>query len=135
MVHFSRSEDYAVIFVNTLTASYKKRFIPLSKIAKTNSLSLLFLRNIASRLRAAGIVKAIEGKNGGYALAKNPKMIALGKVIEASCGRSLFSCCQQTKDGKCHSTLCPHGFSLRRLQNKFLENIYNLTLSEVANHA
>lgn len=133
MIRFSRSEDYAVILVGELSEHFEKGLVSLSRIAKNKKLSLLFLRNIAHDLRKANIVTAVEGKNGGYKLTKNPNSIQLGEIIKAVAKRPLFSCCQNTKDGKCHTSTCSHGFSLQRLNNQFLEKIYTMKLSEVAN--
>ncbi|MBI4079302.1 MAG: Rrf2 family transcriptional regulator [Candidatus Levybacteria bacterium] len=135
MMHVSRSEDYALILVQSLTKAYKKRLIPLSEIAKKHNLSLLFLRNIAASLKRVGFITAIEGRKGGYKLLKDPKSIQLGNIIEASSKKTFLSCCQKTKDGKCQAKTCPHGFSLRRLQNQFLEQIYHIKLSEITKNA
>lgn len=135
MIRFAKSEDYALILVQSLTNAYKKRLVPLSEIAKANHLSLLFLRNIAASLKKTGFITAIEGKNGGYKLTKDPQSIQLGNIIEASSKKTFFSCCQKTKDGKCQAKTCPHGFSLRRLQNQFLEKVYLIKLSEVTKNA
>ncbi len=133
MIRFSRSEDYAIILVNELANYFGERYVSLSDIAKKNNLSILFLRNIAQDLRRVHIIEAVEGKNGGYKLAKHPSKILLGKIIEAVAKKPLFSCCQNTRDGKCRAHACPHGFSLRRLNNEFIEKIYKLNLNQLFN--
>lgn len=131
MIRFSRSEDYAVILVNELVSRFEQRLVSLSEVARKHNLSILFLRNIAQDLRRASIIEAMEGKNGGYKLVRHPSKIQLGNIIEAVVKRPLFSCCQDTRDGKCHANKCSHGFSLRRLSNEFLEKIYHLNLSQL----
>lgn len=131
MIRFSKREDYAVILVDTLAQNFDKRFVPLSEVARRYRISLLFLRNIALDLRRAGLITAIEGKKGGYKLTKHPRDIRLGEVMKAFVKEQpLFSCCQNTTDGKCSISSCPHGFSLRRLSNEFMEKIANLSLAE-----
>ena len=130
MIRFSRREDYAVILISKLAQNYNKRLVPLSEVAKEHKISLFFLRNVAAELRLAGLVKAAEGKNGGYTLSKKPRHIYFGEIIKALSKEPIFSCCQETKDGKCAAS-CPHGFSLRRLNNAFLENISGLTLDQL----
>lgn len=130
MVHFSKKEDYAVILLNKLAAAYKKKLVPLSEIAKEYNISLLFLRNIALDLRRARIINAVEGRDGGYRLIRSPKQVTIGEIIKAISHRQLFSCCQNTPDGKCVVRSCPHGFSLKRLNNKFLEKISGFTLDQ-----
>lgn len=131
MITFSKREDYGMILMTELVSEFGKRLIPLSLVAKKHSIPLLFLRNIASDLRQAGFIKAVEGKNGGYALAKNPSTIQFGKVMEVLAKKSLFSCCRNTKDGKCKAELCRHGFSPRRLANEFFEGVYKKSFAEI----
>ena len=82
MIRLSRREDYAVILVNKLATEYNKRLVPLSEIAKEYNISLLFLRNLANELRSAGLIKAVEGKLGGYYLSKDAKKIKMGDILE-----------------------------------------------------
>lgn len=118
-----------------LLKAKERRVVPLSYVAKTHYIPLLFLRNIANDLRSAGLIKALEGKKGGYTFAKDPKTITFGEVLEVLSCKPIFSCCQNTKDGHCHVNLCPHGFSPRRLANEFLKKIYTKSLAEVVENA
>lgn len=123
-----------MILITELLENFEKKLISLSVVAKKHGIPVFFLRNIASDLRRAGFIKASEGKNGGYGLSKNPSTIQFGKVMEVLAQKPLFSCCQNTKDGKCKAELCRHGFSPRRLANEFFEGIYNKTLEEIVHH-
>ncbi len=131
MIQVSKKEDYAIILLNELIDAVKSKPLPLSEVAQKHQLSILFLRKIALLLRNAGIIRAIEGKQGGYLLAKKPEDIQLGKVLESLSTKSLFSCCQDTKDGKCSVKTCPHGLSIRRVNNQLLEKIYTLSLKDL----
>lgn len=124
-----------MILMTEFVKEFGNRLVPLSEISRMHNIPLLFLRNIAADLRRAGFIKAVEGKNGGYALAKNPKEIQFGKVIEVLSKRPVFSCCQETNDGRCHVNLCPHGFSPRRIANEFLESVYDKSFVEVVSNA
>ena len=136
MITFSKREDFGMILMIELGSSFnKKQIVPLSLVSKKHNVPLFFLRNIASDLRRAGFIRAIEGKNGGYILAKDPSRIQFGKVIEALAKKPLFSCCRNTKNGRCSVDLCPHGFSPRRLANEFFESIYKKSFAEVVLHA
>lgn len=130
MIRFSRKEDYGVLLISELVKNYNKRLVPLSIIAKKHKISLLFLRNVASDLRLAGLITAVEGKHGGYKVSKDPKTIYFGEIMQAFSKEPVFSCCQDTKDGKCKGS-CPHGFSLSRLNNIFLEKMARLTLDKL----
>lgn len=135
MIKFSRREDYAVILVNKLAKEYQKRLVPLSEVAREYNISVLFLRNLANDLRVAGIIKAIEGKSGGYYIEKNPKQIKMGDILKVFSKESIFQCCPTGSKSKnkrhCpKEDFCEAGNIWRQLNKEFLEKIYNLSLQE-----
>lgn len=135
MIRFSRKEDYAVILVHELVENYKKRLVPLSEIAKEYNISLLFLRNLANELKHAGLIKAVEGKSGGYYIDKDPTFVKVGEVLQIFSKESLVRCCsalekKSTKTACSKESFCQPGYIWRKLNKEFLEKIYNLTLKE-----
>lgn len=135
MIRFSKREDYAIILVNELARQYKKRLVPLSEIARDYSISVLFLRNLAHDLKNAGIIKAVEGKTGGYYLLKDPQKLKMGNVLSIFSKNQLLECCNTTNDIG-HSRICPKqdhcitGNVWRRLNKEFIDKVYNLSLFE-----
>ncbi|HSA83793.1 MAG TPA: Rrf2 family transcriptional regulator [Patescibacteria group bacterium] len=135
MIRLSRREDYAVILVNALVEAYEKRLVPLSEIAKEFELSPLFLRNVAADLREAVVIKAVEGKNGGYSLTKNPDLLTMGDVLRPFSKDDVLTCC--SKEGKAdHHRICPQkdrcvaGNVWRKLNKELMDKVYALTLRE-----
>jgi Rrf2 family cysteine metabolism transcriptional repressor len=136
MIRFSRREDYSVILVNKLAENYKKRLVPLSEVAKEYNLSILFLRNLAAELRKRNIIKATEGKNGGYYLDKNPKQIKIGDILKIFSDKPILDCCVLGR-GKSQcpkEKYCEPGHVWRQLNKEFLERVYNLSLSDFINY-
>lgn len=148
MIRFSRREDYAVILVTTLAQNYGHGLVSLSEVAKSYKLSLLFLRNVANDLRNKGIVRAIEGKKGGYELSKNPKNLKMGEVLKAFSTESLLNCCSAFSEmdaslknvadhvkGKCpQEGFCRTGYIWRKMNREFLERISSLSIDEFMNY-
>lgn len=132
MIKLSRSEDYALVLVHALSKTYGKTLFPLSHIAKEYNLSLLFLRNIANTLRHAGVITAVEGKNGGYELAKDPDSIQMGEVLLLFTEESTLQCCGLGKvNGVCHKTgSCAPSMMLRKINQEFIDKISKLSLTE-----
>lgn len=134
MIKFSRKEDYAIILINKLAQEYNKRLIPLSEIAQEYSISLLFLRNLAQDMRRAGLIKATEGKAGGYCLTRNPQEIKMGDVLSIFAKNQLMECCPVNQ--KVHTRTCPKkdscvtGNVWRQLNKEFLDKIYNLSVTD-----
>lgn len=134
MIKFSRREDYAIILINKLAEEHDKRLVPLSEIAQEYSISLLFLRNLAQEMRRAGLIKAIEGKTGGYYLTREPQKIKMGEVLSIFSKNQLLECCPVNQ--KTHTRTCPKkdscvtGNVWRQLNKEFLDKIYNLSVIE-----
>ena len=54
-----------------------------AEIAKAESISPKYLEGILGQLKAAGLVLAERGKNGGYRLAREPGEIRMLEIVEA----------------------------------------------------
>lgn len=134
MIRFSRKEDYAIVIVGTLADAYEKRLIPLSEIAEEYAISFLFLRNLAGELRDAGIIKAVEGKKGGYYLTRDPSKIKMGDILGIFSDKQHLICCPAKRYGSAQR-MCPKekycyaGNIWRQLNKEFLDKIYNLSLT------
>lgn len=132
MIRFSRSEDYALILVNYLAKVYGKQHVPLSKIAREYKISILFLRNLANILRHGGIVGAIEGKNGGYYLDKDPKQLKIGEILALFPRDAMLECCSRgDATGTCDKVdFCDTGSIWRKLNKEFLDKVSRLSINE-----
>lgn len=142
MIHFSKKEDYAIILINKLAQNYNKRLVPLSEVANEYKISVLFLRNLAGQLRKKQIINAVEGKNGGYSLAKDPSRLTIGEILSVFSKKPMLDCCPldslpadrhgiKVKKIKCaKEDICKPGFIWRKLNQQFIEKIYNLNLVE-----
>lgn len=133
MIRFSRREDYAVILITKLAQNYNKRLVPLAEIAREYKISLLFLRNLANDLRRSGIIKAFEGKNGGYFLEKDPKKLLMKDVLSSFSKEPLLECCPTglNHKGKCSKvSFCQPGFIWRKINKDFIEKISNLSVEQ-----
>ena len=57
--------------------------VSLSDIAINQNIELNYLEQLFRKLRIAGIVKSIRGRNGGYIYAKDPVSISIKEVMHA----------------------------------------------------
>lgn len=130
MINLSKREDYAILFVTALAQQFGQKPIPLSSISKLSDISLPFLRQIALDLRHAGLLHAVEGKNGGYQLAKEPKKISLGDVVEAVDKKELISCCDPRGEHvcNCHEE---QEYLWRKLNRHYIKNYYRITFDRL----
>ena len=133
MIRFLRQEDYAIVVAGALAKAYKKRLVPLSEVAEEYDVSSLFLRNLAGQLRNAGVIKAVEGKNGGYYLAKDPRRIKMGQILGIFSRNRGLTCCSAHEKGS-RKRRCPKkkdclaGNTWRQLNKEFVDKVYGLSL-------
>tara|TARA_Y100000590_G_scaffold280302_1_gene314890 strand:- start:204 stop:611 length:408 start_codon:yes stop_codon:yes gene_type:complete len=74
---------YAVMALADM-ANFKENIpISLRDISLRQSISLLYLEQIFSKLKKNNIVKSVRGINGGYVLIKNPKQIKISEIFLA----------------------------------------------------
>lgn len=60
--------------------------VQLGEIARNQNLSLRYLEQLVMPLRSANLIKSVHGKHGGYYLARDPGLITINEIIEASIG-------------------------------------------------
>lgn len=134
MIHFSKQEDYAIVLLTKLAQNYNKRLIPLSEIANEYKISPLFLRNLAYVLTKNKIIKAKEGKNGGYFLGKDPKDLKVGEVLSIFEKRPMLDCCVLSNSKKKKSCskekICNVSIIWKKMNKEFLNKISNLTFND-----
>jgi Rrf2 family transcriptional regulator, cysteine metabolism repressor len=69
------------------------RLMRASEISRGEEISLKYLETILSTLRVAGLIVSERGKNGGYALARDPAKISLHEVLTPLEGEMGFVHC------------------------------------------
>ena len=60
-----------------------ERIVLLKDIAKRQEISERYLENIMRILVSNGLVTSVQGRNGGFSLAKKPSDIKLSQIIQA----------------------------------------------------
>jgi Rrf2 family transcriptional regulator, iron-sulfur cluster assembly transcription factor len=74
---------YAVMALADLAKFNSINPVSLRDISLRQSISLLFLEQIFSKLKKSSIVRSIRGTNGGYILNKQPIEIKLADILNA----------------------------------------------------
>ena len=89
----STRTKYGVMALLELALSYGKGPIQLKVIAERQDISIKYLEQLISILKAGGFVRSVRGSKGGYELAKPPGQVKLndcfncleGPVITVEC--------------------------------------------------
>jgi len=92
-MRLSTKGRYTTRAIVDLALNYQKGPVFLKDIAKRQEVSQRYLSQLVIPLEGAGLVKGIRGRRGGLILAKPPRQITLGQVIQISEGRISFEEC------------------------------------------
>lgn len=74
---------YAVNALTELSILESNGPVSLSDISINQDIEITYLEQIFRKLRLAGIVKSIRGRNGGYLYAKNPSKVSVKEIMNA----------------------------------------------------
>ena len=74
---------YAINALAELLVFARNTPVRLKDISEKQNIELNYLEQIFRKLRLAGIVKSIRGRNGGYVYASDPSKISIKQVMDA----------------------------------------------------
>jgi Rrf2 family transcriptional regulator, cysteine metabolism repressor len=126
-VKFSTKGEYGLRAAVNLARNYPK-IKNIKEISIEENISAKYLERLIGELRKSGLVKSVKGKNGGYILARKPREISAGEIIEIMEGEMT---------AKCHGTHCAHmkdcasSFVWIRLGEQIKKTLYGIKLSEL----
>lgn len=126
-MNFSTKSEYGLRAVVNLARSYPQ-IKNLKDISLEENISVKYLERLIGQLRKKKIVKSFKGKNGGYVLARKPKEISAGEIIEILEGEMTAKC----QEEHCTSLKkCASSFVWIKLGEQIKKTLYAIKLSEL----
>jgi Rrf2 family protein len=107
----------------------KNKISSLKEISKAEKISFDYLEKIVSKLEKANLVESKKGVHGGYFLARSPKKIKIGEIINILEGKTFLV--------KCISQSCPREKKCltksfwQKIQNSLNSALNSLTLADL----
>ncbi len=132
MFLINKQVDYAVQFLLALGNLPFGESLSLRIFSQNRNISFLFLQKIVRALKAAGLVEAHKGAQGGYFLAKNSEEISLKDVVEAIEGKYAAVACMKRENDCPITKLCPSKNILSRVQEDILKTLQKYNLHEMS---
>lgn len=129
MLKFSKKIDYGLILLSKLC--YEPAPASAREMAESHHLPQPMVANILKALTAGGILTSTRGAQGGYVLARSPRVITLAQVIDALEGPFSLVDCVADNDNCDLTDSCPTHSPLQAVHLKFQAFMENLTLGEI----
>lgn len=125
---FSTRAGYGLRAAVNLAKNYPQQK-NLQEISKKEGISLKYLEQLFRALKKNKIVISQKGREGGYVLAKNPKLIKVGEIIEILDGPIVpMECASGKCDVKCS---CASSVVWTKLQEQIKKTLYGIKLSDL----
>jgi Rrf2 family protein len=128
-MRFTTQAEYGLICALHLARFGGERPVAARELADAENLPADYTEKILRRLRQAGIVGAVRGVTGGFALARPADAISVKDIIDATEGSTFeINCTTHPVDsGRCDETsecsIRPIWFALRRRIDALLSDI------------
>ncbi|UYQ91488.1 Rrf2 family transcriptional regulator [Chitinophaga horti] len=132
----SKKTQYAFHALVHLAENVDKGPVLISEIASEKNISIKFLENILLELKNAGILGSKKGKGGGYYLLKQPKEIAMARIIRLLDGPiALLPCVSLNYYERCDNckdeAVCGLHDVMSRVRDASLKILENKTLKDI----
>lgn len=125
---------YAIRFMIDLAEQPDGALVPLGDTAKRQGISKKYLEIVVKQLVAAGMVKGVSGKGGGYCLLREPHEYTALEVLQTTEGSLAPVACLRDGAEECprrdHCQTLPMWTKFDSLVNDFFEGITIADLAE-----
>lgn len=106
--------------------------ISLREVAERESISLKYLEQLVRPLMAAGLLKSVRGKGGGYVLARPAADIRAGDILRAAEGDKATVACEGLEGACGRSDLCSTVKFWSGLEDAIDAYVDGVTLADLA---
>lgn len=122
---------YAARAMAELGSAYPDGTVSVRSVAQSQRVSPKYLEQILHSLRAAGLVRAVRGMRGGYALARPPASITLKEVFEVFEGSAAPVHCVDQPDSCPLVDVCPTRETWAEMKEALLRVLQRTTIGHL----
>ncbi|MBI4431201.1 MAG: Rrf2 family transcriptional regulator [Candidatus Omnitrophica bacterium] len=135
-MRFTTKTEYGLVCLVYMARKPYPQVITVNELVKNEQMSLTYIEKIFQQLRAAEIVSAHHGKEGGYSLARPPAKINLREIVEALEGQTFDVFCAPDLRSEIvctHFPICKVGPIWKKTKD-LLDNFYSSVSLETLAH-
>lgn len=125
---FSTKAEYGLRAIVNLAKTYPKQK-NLKEISQEEKISAKYLEKIFMILKKETLITSTQGKYGGYKLAKKPRLMTAGEVIETLDGNILPTKCVEAKCS--HFCECASKNVWLKLGEQIRKTLHSIKLSDL----
>ncbi|MHB0995213.1 MAG: RrF2 family transcriptional regulator [Elusimicrobiales bacterium] len=126
----NRDVDYAARAL-VFMARANKPTVSVAQMREQVGVSGPFLRKIMQKLHRAGLVHAVKGKGGGFALALGPEKITLRRLIDVLQGPIKLNDCVFGQKLCQHHSACVLRHRIAGMESRLLAEIDGVTVRDL----
>ena len=122
---------YGVRAMIELAENYGKEPLQLKVIAQNQEISIKYLEQLMTVLKAAGFVRSVRGFKGGYALSKSPRQIRVSDCFDCLEGPVITTECVDDKNSCSRNSDCVARLLWAEVQNAVRTILESTTLQDL----
>ena len=122
---------YGTRLMVDLAQNYAAGPIPLAEIADRQDLSVKYLEQLIIPLKAAGLIRSVRGRRGGYTLSRKPAKISVGQIIDTVEGDLALVDCVADPEICERSDDCPTRSIWAKMTDLLERNLYSTSLQDI----
>lgn len=131
VLKLTKKADYGLIALRHLALGLPRESASTKEIADAYGIPLPLLAKVLQKLARSGLLVAVHGANGGYKLARDPRMISALEVIRAMDGPIILTSCFSADRACGQSGRCSVREPLRRVHERMLHLLESISVFEL----
>jgi Rrf2 family protein len=132
MLRLSKKADYALIAVSYMAVPGPRAVVSAREIAEHHNLPLELLAKVLQQLVRKGIVRSVQGINGGYSLSRPAIETSVADVVEAIDGPLTLTACADERDTCDQYSKCSIRDPLHRIRERIASSLAACSVAELA---
>ncbi len=132
MLRLSKKADYALIAVWYMALPGQRAVASAREIAEHHDLPLELLAKVLQQLVRKGIVRSVQGINGGYSLSRSPVETSVADIVEAIDGPLTLTACGDEHEACDQYSKCSIRDPLHRIRERIASALADCSVADLA---